>query len=132
MRLAPLAVASLLVSCGGSESRALQIEVRGLSARADLLVVQLFPESTGQTCSGVTLETAAGFEAPIELSWERQSGAPRTLSYDKPVEGEQLTVIAYATTGAGQTIQFLCTTVDYDAITGLLAIRLSDRPTSSP
>ncbi|MBI4818578.1 MAG: hypothetical protein HY791_20085 [Deltaproteobacteria bacterium] len=130
MRGVLLALACVMAACGGAESRGLSIEVRGLSARAETLVVGLFPDAS-QSCTGVSLASVATIKAPLERRWERSSGAPRTLEFDETIEAEKVTLVAYSLTAEAQPLQYLCHVVEYDSIRGLVAVRLSDRPLDS-
>ena len=120
-------------ACGGSEvARPLEIEIDGLSARAQTLVLKVFEDGTGRRCQGVTLESAPALVSEHAAVWERSSEAERRLTLPK-VEQEGITIIAYALDVGGRPIQFVCSALSYEDIgelaLGVLVLRLSDRVT---
>ncbi len=128
--LIPLLV---LAACGTEEiNRPLPLEIDGLSARAQVLVLKVFEADTGQTCRGVTLDTVAALAAEHEQTWERTSMAPRSLEVPA-LTTESMTIVAYALDAAGAPMQFLCTEIDFAGISelpeGVLIVTLSQRMT---
>ena len=125
-----IALAFALGGCGGTSTlRPLRLEITGLSARADRLVLKAFPESTGQTCLGVDLNNVAGLDAPITDEWSRDSMAPRELELADVAE-EAVVIVAYSLT-ASEPIQFVCRRVTVQTLTqateGIVELLLSPR-----
>ncbi|MCC7386217.1 MAG: hypothetical protein IT384_30520 [Deltaproteobacteria bacterium] len=113
MRWAWLAGALAVAACGGgTQYRPLDIEIRGLSARAESLVIKLFPEQARGGCAQVELSNVSGLEAPIEERWERSSGAPRTFELPS-IDDAGLTIIAYSLDAGGVPMQYSCLFVSY-------------------
>lgn len=113
------ALAGVAPGCGGGDAtQPLAVEIQGLSARADVLVVKLIGRSTGQTCAGVSLTTAPQVSASHTAQWVRSAMDERRL--ELPVLPEpSMTIIAYALDAASTPIQFLCHEVTFDAVTNL-------------
>jgi hypothetical protein len=127
--LAPVLALLGLAACGpGLARRPLVVELEGLSARADTLVVKMFPESTGQTCQGVSVRTAPSLGAPHFAQWTR-GGGERRLELPE-IDDERLTLIAYGLR-TGEAIQFACREVSFSDIgeldIGVLVLTLSRR-----
>jgi len=121
---------ALLAGCGGDRFfRPLEIEIDGLSARADTLVLKLFPAESGQTCTAVTMESARELSAPHEATWRRADGAERRFELPA-IESDGITIIAYALMNDAP-IQFLCRELSFAEIAdledGRLILSLSRR-----
>lgn len=110
--------------------RPLDLEVQGLSSRAERLVVLVFPEETGQRCAELSLEGAPALTAPISFVWERSSEAPRQAEFPD-IEGMTVTVVAYSEDASGTPIQFACDEIDYaDVESPEITLTLSARNAS--
>lgn len=122
----------LAVGCGQAPDvhRPVALTIGGLSSRAERLVVKVFPESTGQTCIAVTLQTAGGLAAPFEVRWARsEQGGNRRLSLPE-VDESRVTLVAHSEEADGRVIQFACLGLDYlDLESPEIFIMLSRRET---
>lgn len=123
---------AVLFACGGDvRLRPLALDVQGLSGRAERLVLLIFPESSGQTCSGVDLATVPGLEAPLRAEWTRSIDGDQRKFELPPIEERSITVIAYSEDAQGMPIQFGCTQIDYaDIESPEASLRLSMRVAS--
>jgi len=122
----------ILAGCGGGTvHRPVSLEIEGFSARAETLIVKLFPESTDQRCMGVSLENAADLNAPEEVRWTRASGGARSLNLPA-TDAESVTLVASALDASGRAIQFACRELAFADIAefklGVLVMTLSRRP----
>lgn len=125
-----VAVAS---GCGTSELiRPLPVEIEGLSARASVLVLKVFPADAFQSCQGIELSTAVGLSTPHEVRWQRASMADRVLEIPA-INTERLTIVAYSLDANGAPMQFSCSELDFAGIgelpEGVLIITLTQRMT---
>lgn len=130
-RWALAGVFAMAAGCGGDVAhRSLEIEVRGLSARADRLVLKLVPAPRQVGCGTLKLADVPGIEGEVELLWERASDAPRQFEVP-PIDAEALTIVGHSEDAAGRPIQMLCVQVEYAEIgelpAGLLVLSLSQR-----
>jgi hypothetical protein len=102
-----------VVACGPEVVlRPLELEIGGLSSRAEVLVVQLYPGSAGRTCDGVGLGSVKGLTAPYMSSWNRSAADRKLVLPD--VEEDRVTVIVYSEDATGAAIQFACTEIAYE------------------
>lgn len=112
-------VFALLLGAGcGSQTvyRPVELNLVGLSGRAERLVVLMFPEEAGQTCVNVELGNVASLTSVFEVIWSRsESEDIRQLALPE-VESFAVTLVAYAEDDGGTPIQFGCTTFDYTQI----------------
>ena len=115
-------------ACGGpTVHRPLELFVGGLSGQAVKLVVLVFPESTGQTCAGLSSANIQAVSAPIRAEWVRGEDVARGLALEAVDEG-RITLVAYSEDEAGQAIQFVCEQVEYAELESPdLSIQLSAR-----
>ncbi|MBK8014190.1 MAG: hypothetical protein IPK13_22925 [Deltaproteobacteria bacterium] len=108
-------------NCGNSAYRALNVDVQGLSGRAEILEVLVLDGQRGPNCSEIRLDNVldrAGAQASGAVQsrrWTRGSGAPRLLAFE-PVEVSYVVVVAYTLDEAGQPLQIACVGVDYSEL----------------
>ncbi len=119
--------------CGSNVAyRAIEIEVRGLSARAAAMTIKIIPGEMEIACGGLDLSEIQALPAETELRWERSAGAERRFDLE-PIENQTLTFVALSEDAAGQPIQYACRRIDYDELgdlpAGLLIITLTPRAT---
>jgi hypothetical protein len=119
-----------MAGCGGQDrSRALEIELEGLSARAEILVLKIFP-GTNVTCVTLNMENVSTTDAPIEAQWVRSDGTDRNFSLPS-IEEEAITIAAYSQNAQGRSIQFVCQQLEFTDVAnlplGLLRLVLSAR-----
>ena len=130
-RWALAGVFAVAAACGGEVAhRSLEIEVRGLSARAERLVLKLIPAPQLVGCGTLKLADVPEVSGGIELIWERASGAPRLLEAPL-IEAEAMTVVGHSEDAAGRPIQMVCVHLEYAELgelpAGLLILSLSQR-----
>ena len=92
--------------------RPLIIDVQGLSALADFLIIQLLPAPNAPSCGQVNEANVNSLQAPIRLVWTRTSSSARELAAPS-IEADTVTVVAHTETGAGAVLQLGCRQVDY-------------------
>lgn len=132
MRIAWFAVLAAAAGCGGGvRYRPLEVEILSLSARAEVLAIEVFPSTAGQTCAGIMNAAAAAMaRSSIRVEWTRSSGAPRTFELPE-VDDSRVTIVAHASDAAGKPIQYACAEVKYEEIgdleSGVLTVQLSAR-----
>lgn len=124
-----LLAAWLLVACGSEILRPLEIDVLGLSARAEVFVLKVVPG--GQIdCASVSLDSVRGIEAELVTRWVRSEGQARSAELPVVEEGA-VTVIAHAEDAGGAVIQYACQRLSFEDIadlpTGALELTLSRR-----
>ena len=102
-----------LAACGHDVVlRPLDLEIGGLSGRAQTLVVQIFPGSTSRTCEGLGLGNVKSLSAPYMASWSRDA-ADRQLAIPD-VEDARITIVAHSEDASGTPIQFACAEIEYE------------------
>ena len=118
-RTTAMAVAvALFTGAGCGEDvllRPLVVDVRGISALAERLVVGFIPGDSAPQCTQVTLETVADLNAPVRLVWERSADDNRMLETGG-FDSENVTVIAHTEDDVGGVIQVGCLEVEYSDI----------------
>ncbi|MCK6547001.1 hypothetical protein L6R52_14220 [Myxococcota bacterium] len=115
---------ALVVACGDRfVHRALLVEVEGLSRMADVLVLAVFPASSGVDCGDVSVGTVTSLAAPYEARWER--GDPERRMELPAVDEDRVAIVVYSLDAAGVPIQLTCSDVTYAEIeSGIISLRL--------
>ncbi len=102
-----------LGGCGEDPAlRPMSVDVQGLSALAERLVVVFVTGDDAPLCTQVSLDNVTTYIGEVELVWERASNADRFLEAGN-FETDQLTVLAYTEDAGGAVIQVGCRQVDY-------------------
>lgn len=109
MRNAALCTVFLLAGCGEARSiqRPIELDLVGLSGRAETLSVLLADPKTNPPCAGIDGPGALALEGLASAQWRRTSDAPRSLSLP-PVDLDEVLVVAVAQEASGTPIQVGC------------------------
>jgi hypothetical protein len=108
--------AASLIGCGDRVIyRALDVEIDGLSAQAQTLVLKVFPASDNLHCTNIALSDVQMLMAPVSATWHRSAGTDHTLTVPG-VKDPGATVVVYTEDSMGQAIQYACASVTYEMI----------------
>ncbi len=128
MRGSSLALLALC-ACGSEILRPLEVDVLGLSARAEIFVIKVVVGS-GLTCDQVSRESVQSVETPYVSRWVRSEGQPRRANLPT-IEDEAVTILAHSEDANGATLQFVCRELSFEEIanlpSGVLELTLSRR-----
>lgn len=116
-----LSVFVVISSCGTSAYRTLNVDVQGLSGRAEALEVLVLDGQGAPNCSEIRLDNVVAIGASgaswatQSRRWTRASGASRSLTFE-PISASHVVVVAFTTDEAARPLQIACAEVDYSEL----------------
>jgi len=109
-----------LAACGdGQTTRAFDLEIRGMSARADSLVLKLRGPTKLTPCRDIDLSNVADLDFDEERRWQRSEGAERAFELPA-LEVDAIVLVAYSNDAAGTPIQIGCQQFSYEDLGNLV------------
>ena len=123
----------LSVGCGTSDVyRPLEIEVFGVSARAQQVTLKIFALDKGAKCTGLVKTNILMAEPYLTRTWSRSDDTERNWSIPE-IPSESLTLAVYTSSAEDDVLQYVCREITYvsigEAESGVLNVTLPARMT---